>query len=66
MEGWKNGSMEERLAERTVLNRNLNRTLLPWSIMSMESGFTVQQFYDEKVVCKLSGEQKLECISWHV
>lgn len=28
--------------------------------MSVESGVTVQQFYDEKVVSKLSGEQKLE------
>ena len=48
------------LVNCSVLNRTLNKTVLPWSIISVESGVTVQQFYDEKVVCKLPDELDLE------
>ena len=48
------------LVNCSVLNRTSNKTVLPWSIMSVESGVTVQQFYDEKVVCKLPDELDLE------
>ena len=42
------------LVNCSVVNRTLNKTVLPWSILSAgESGITIQQFYDEKIVCKV-------------
>ena len=50
------------LVNCSVLNRTSNKTVLPWSIMFVESGVTVPQFYDEKVVCKLPDELHLESV----
>ena len=42
------------LVNCSVFNRSTNRLLLPWSILSVGiSGITVQQFYDDKVICEL-------------
>ena len=42
------------LVNCSVVNCTSNKTVLPWSILSAgESGITIQQFYDEKVVCKV-------------
>ena len=38
-----------------VVNVTTNKTIFPWSILSTgESGVTVKQFYEEKVVNKLN------------
>ena len=43
----------------SVFEWSTNQTLLPWCIMSVgESGVTVQQFYDEKIVFEVG--------KWHV
>ena len=41
------------LVNCSVRNCTSNKTVFPWSIMSVEGGVTVQQFNDEKVACKL-------------
>ena len=42
------------LVNCSVVNLTLNKTVPPWSILSAgESGITIQQFYDEKIVCKV-------------
>ena len=42
------------LVNCSVVNRTSNKTVLPWSILSAgESGITIQQFYAEKIVCKV-------------
>ena len=49
------------LVNCSVLNHALNKMILPWSILSVErSGVTIQQFYDEKITCKLSGKEQLD------
>ena len=47
------------LVNCSVRNCTLNKTVLPWSIMSVEGGVTVQQFYDKKVACKLSEQEEV-------
>ena len=51
------------LVNCSVCNCTSNKTVLPWSIMSVEGGVTVQQFYDEKVACKLSEQEELHLYS---
>ena len=47
------------LVNCSVCNCTSDKTVLPWSIISVEGGVTVQQFYDEKVACKLSEQEEL-------
>ena len=45
----------------SVVNRTSNKTVLPWSIVSAgESGITVQQFYDEKIVTQFSVSDEMD------
>jgi len=54
----------------SVVNHSSNRTAFPWCILSIgDSGVTAQQFYDEKIMCKLQkqgvvNEMKLESAFW--
>ena len=42
------------LVNCSVVNRTSNKTVLSWSILSAgESGITIQQFYDKRMVCKV-------------
>ena len=44
-----------------VVNRSTSKTVFPWSILSTgESGVTVKQFYEEKVVNKLNVPEEVE------
>ena len=45
----------------SVVNHTSNKTVFPWSIMSArESGVTVQQFYNEHLLCKLKEPPEME------
>ena len=49
------------LVNCSVVNRTSNKTVLPWSIVSAgESGITVQQFYDEKIVTQFSVSDEMD------
>ena len=49
------------LVNCSVVNRTSNKTVLPWSILSAgESGITVQQFYDEKIVGQFSVSDEMD------
>ena len=49
------------LVNCSVVNRTSKKTVLPWSIMSTgESGITVQQFYNERLLCKLKEPHEME------
>ena len=40
--------------ELQCFNRSSNKTVFPWCILSTgDAGITVQQFYEDKIICKL-------------
>ena len=46
------------LVNYSVHNYTSNKTVLSWSIMSVEGVVTVQQFYYEKLACKLLEQEE--------